>query len=114
MAIPAAHPGGTRAAAPSRSSHSAHALPKGRQDMSLSLGADAEGASCSRERRGSPDSAFLKQGAENAAGAGSLALWRNSLVCGLLRGLGWACGGERGCWCLSSVWWGPQRWCLRD
>lgn len=50
MAIPAAHPGGTRAAAPSRSSHSAHALPKGRQDMSLSLGADAEGASCSRER----------------------------------------------------------------
>lgn len=80
MAIPAAHPGGTRAAAPSRSSHSAHALPKGRQDMSLSLGADAEGASCSRERRGSPDSAFLKQGAENAAGAGSLALWRNSLV----------------------------------
>lgn len=45
MAIPAAHPGGTRAAAPSQSSQPARALSQGRQDMSPSLGADADGAS---------------------------------------------------------------------
>lgn len=50
MAIPAAHPGGTRAAVPSQSSHPAHVLPHGRQDMSPSLAPDADGVSCSHEQ----------------------------------------------------------------
>jgi len=67
MASSAARPGGTRAAAPS---HPAQALPQGRQDPSPSLAADADGASCS------PGCAHLERGAEEAVGAGSLALWR--------------------------------------